>query len=157
MTRLSFFVLLIITLAFPAHAGESAVTARHGMMVAQEARAAEPGAETLPDAAVETEADKRMVIANYYLDRRDYIGAINRLKTVITRFRSSRRVAEALARITDAYLALGVKSEAQTAAAVLARKFPNSPWSAQAEGAVRSAGVDPLEDPQSWISPPFRP
>jgi outer membrane protein assembly factor BamD len=127
------------------------------MVVAQEARAAKPSVETLPNAAVETEADKSMLIANYYLDRRDYTGAINRLKTVIIRFRSSRRVAEALARITDAYLALGVRSEAQTAAAVLAREFPNSPWSAQAENAVRSAGLDPLENPQSWISPPFRP
>src|SRR5882724_1547981 len=60
MTRLSFFILLIIALAFPAHAGDGAVTARHGMVVAQEARAAKIGAEFLAkggnavDAAVAT-------------------------------------------------------------------------------------------------------
>jgi len=60
MTRLSFFILLVISLAVPAHAGDGAVTARHGMVVAQEARAAKIGAEVLAkggnavDAAVAT-------------------------------------------------------------------------------------------------------
>src|SRR5882672_7056122 len=60
MTRLSFFILLIIALASPAYAGDGAVTARHGMVVAQEARAAKVGAEFLAkggnavDAAVAT-------------------------------------------------------------------------------------------------------
>src|SRR6266571_3965414 len=60
MIRLSFFVLLLLSLALPSHAGDGAVTARHGMVVAQEARAAKIGAEFLAkggnavDAAVAT-------------------------------------------------------------------------------------------------------
>jgi thioredoxin-like negative regulator of GroEL len=148
MMRLSFFVLLLLSLASPSRAGDGAVTARHGMVVAQDARAAEAGAETLPDPAVEAEADKSMLIGGYYVDRGDYTGAANRFKTVVTRYRSSRRVAEALARLTKVYLALGVSSEAQATAAVLAREFPNSAWSALAQEALRSAGLEPLANPQ---------
>src|SRR3989440_6162539 len=60
MIRLSFLVLWFFSLALPAHAGDGAVTARHGMVVAQEARAAKVGAEVLAkggnavDAAVAT-------------------------------------------------------------------------------------------------------
>jgi outer membrane protein assembly factor BamD len=104
-------------------------------------------AETLPDAAVEAEADESMRIGSYYVDRGHHTGALALFKTVVTRYRSSRRVPEALAHLTKVYLALGVPSEAQTAAAVLAREFPNSPWRAQAENAVRSAGLEPLENP----------
>jgi outer membrane protein assembly factor BamD len=92
-----------------------------------------------------------MLIGGYYVDRGDYTGALTRFKLVLTRYRSSRRVAEALAHLTKVYLALGVPSEAQTAAAVLAREFPNSPWSALADEAVRSAGLEPLQNP------PFKP
>ena len=120
------FLFVIVTLALPAHAG----------------------AETLSNAAIEAEADKNMLIGGYYVERGDHTGALARFKTVVTRYRSSRRVAEALARLTKVYLALGIHSEAQTAAAVLAREFPNSPWSALAQEAVRSAGLEPLENPQ---------
>src|SRR3989442_2356067 len=60
MIRLSFFVLLLLSLVLPAHAGDGAVTARHGMVVAQEARAAKIGVEVLAkggnavDAAIAT-------------------------------------------------------------------------------------------------------
>src|SRR4051812_50178288 len=60
MIRLSFLVLLFFSLVLPSHAGDGAVTARHGMVVAQEARAARIGAEVLRqggnavDAAVAT-------------------------------------------------------------------------------------------------------
>src|SRR5262245_13089735 len=47
MARLSFFILLVFSLVVPAQAGDAAVTARHGMVVAQEARAARIGVEVL--------------------------------------------------------------------------------------------------------------
>jgi outer membrane lipoprotein YfiO len=116
---------VVVTLALPEHAG----------------------AETVPDPAVEAEAGKNMLIGGYYVERGDHTGALARFKTVVTRYRSSQRVAEALARLTKVYLALGVPSEAQTAAAVLAREFPNNPWTAEAENALRSAGLKPHEKP----------
>ena len=138
MISLSFFVLFLLTLALASHAGDGAVTARHGMVVAQEVRAAD---------ATDAEAERNMEIGRYYIGRHDYVSALARFRTVVTRYRSSPGVAEALARLTKTYLALGVTSEAQRAAAVLAREFPNSPWSAEAANAVRAAGLEPVENP----------
>jgi outer membrane protein assembly factor BamD len=114
-------------------------------------------AEILPDGAADAEAERNMRIGHYYIGRRDYTGAINRFKLVVTQYPSSPKVDEALARLTEAYLALAVPSEAQTAAAVLAREFPTSRWSALAQEAVRSAGLYPLENPRSWIGQAFKP
>jgi outer membrane protein assembly factor BamD len=88
-----------------------------------------------------------MLIGRYYIGRRDYTGAINRFRLVVTHYPSSRQIDEALARLSEAYLALGILSEAQTAAAMLAREFPNSRWSAFAEN----------ENRRSWICQAFRP
>src|SRR5262249_11416837 len=66
-----------------------------------------------------------------------------------------RHVEEALERLTEAYLALGVASEAQTAAAVLGHNFPDSRWYADAYRLVRSRGFEPSEDKGSWISRAF--
>ena len=63
-----------------------------------------------------------------------------------TQFPTSRHVEEALAHLTESYLALGIASEARTAVAVLGRKFPNGHWSAQARAALQSAGLEPAED-----------
>ena len=60
-------------------------------------------------------------------------------------FQTSRHVEEALARLTETYLALGIILEAQTAAAVLGRKFPNSHWTTTAHDALRSKGLEPAE------------
>jgi outer membrane protein assembly factor BamD len=114
-------------------------------------------AEILPDGAADAEAESIMLIGRYYVGRRDYTGAINRFRLVVTHYPSSRQIDEALARLTEAYLALGILSEAQTAAAVLAREFANSRWSALAQQAVRSTDLIPLENPRSSISQAFRP
>ena len=80
-----------------------------------------------------------------------------RLKSVLTQFpTSSQHTPEALARIAKSYLALGAASEAQTAVAVLDRKFPGSPWSGYAHTALESAALAPFEDERSWISKAFR-
>src|SRR5215472_11706454 len=59
-------------------------------------------------------AGKEMYLGRYYLDRRDYTGAINRFKVVVTRYQTTRHVEEALLRLTEAYMALGIIDEAQT-------------------------------------------
>ena len=101
-------------------------------------------------------AGKEMTIGRYYLDRRDYTGAINRFKVVVTKYQTTRQVEEALERLTEAYMALGIVSEAQTAAAVLGHNFPDSPWYKRAYQLVKSGGVEPREDTGSWISKAFR-
>jgi outer membrane protein assembly factor BamD len=101
-------------------------------------------AQTSADELADPDADKTMIIARYYISRGDYTGALSRLKT-LTRFQTSRYLDEALARLTEVYLKLGIASEAQNAAAVLARKFPNSRWSTYAADALRSAGLGLVE------------
>ena len=69
--------------------------------------------------------------------KRDYIGAINRFKVVVTQYQTTRHVEEALMRLTETYMALGIVNEAQTAAAVLGHNFPDSPWYKDAYGLVQ--------------------
>ena len=101
-------------------------------------------------------AGKEMEIGRFYMKRRDFTGAINRFKVVVTQFQTTREVEEALARLTEAYLSLGIVNEAQTAAAVLGHNFPDSPWYKDAYSLMKSAGVEPNENKDSWISRAFK-
>jgi outer membrane protein assembly factor BamD len=101
-------------------------------------------------------AGKEMATGRYYLDKKDYTGAINRFKVVVTRYQTTRHVEEALMRLTEAYMALGIVEEAQTAAAVLGHNFPDSPWYRHAYQLVTSGGAVPSENQGSWISRAFR-
>ena len=101
-------------------------------------------------------AGKEMEVGRYYLERRNYVGAINRFKTVVTEAQTTRHVEEALARLAEAYMALGVVNEAQTAAAVLGHNFPDSPWYKDTYKLLQSGGLEPHEDRGSWISRALR-
>jgi outer membrane protein assembly factor BamD len=101
-------------------------------------------------------AGKEMVIGRYYLDRKDFPGAINRFKIVVTKYQTTRQVEEALMRLTECYMALGIAPEAQTAAAVLGHNFPDSAWYKDAYNLVKSGGKEPHEDKGSWISRAFK-
>jgi outer membrane protein assembly factor BamD len=100
-------------------------------------------------------AAKEMEIGRYYMKRADYLAGINRFKTVITNYQNSSQTPEALYRITEGYMALGVTSEAQTAAAVLGHNFPQSQWYKDAYTLVSSNGQAPVENQSSWISKIF--
>jgi outer membrane protein assembly factor BamD len=101
-------------------------------------------------------AAKEMAIGRYYMEKRDFSGAINRFKTVVTRYQTTRHVEEALARLTEAYMAIGIVGEAQTAAAILGHNFPDSRWYKDAYNLVKSGGVEPTENQGSWISRAFK-
>ena len=101
-------------------------------------------------------AGKEMQIGRFYLSKRDFPGAINRFKVVVTQYQTTREVEEALERLTEAYVALGLIDEAQTAAAVLGHNFPDSPWYKDAYKLVKGAGVEPNENKDSWISRAFK-
>jgi outer membrane protein assembly factor BamD len=101
-------------------------------------------------------AGKEMLIGRYYMQRKDFTGAINRFKIVVTRYQTTRHVEEALARLTEAYMSLGIIQEAQTAAAVLGHNFPDSRWYKDAYTLVKSGGKEPYEDEGSWMSKAFK-
>lgn len=102
--------------------------------------------------ALDSLAAKEMTVGRYYLKRRNYLASINRFKRVVSDYPNTRQVEEALMRLTEAYLALGIANEAQTAAAVLGHNFPNSKWYKDAYVLLQSDGLAPREDTGSWLS-----
>jgi outer membrane protein assembly factor BamD len=102
-------------------------------------------------------AGKEMDVGRFYMNKRDFVGAINRFKVVVTQYQTTRHVEEALMRLTEAYVALGIMDEAQTAAAVLGHNFPDSSWYKDAYNLVKTAGGEPTaENKGSWISRAFQ-
>jgi outer membrane protein assembly factor BamD len=93
-----------------------------------------PNSEYAKDSQLKAElardhlAGKEMSIGRYYLRRGQYLAAINRFRSVVERYQTTTHVPEALHRLTEAYLALGLEQEAQKNAAVLGYNFPSSPW-----------------------------
>jgi len=100
-------------------------------------------------------AGKEMQIGRYYLEQRQYIAAINRFKDVVTNYQDTREVEEALERLVEANMALGLSGEAQEAAAVLGHNFPDSPWYKDAYTLLQTGGLSPREDKGSWLSKLF--
>ena len=101
-------------------------------------------------------AGKEMEIGRYNLDKRNYTGAINRFKTVVTQYQTTRHVEEALMRLTEAYMSIGIVPEAETAAAVLGHNFPDSKWYKDAYNLVKSGGLEPSENKGSYLSKAFK-
>ncbi|MSP20403.1 MAG: outer membrane protein assembly factor BamD [Alphaproteobacteria bacterium] len=101
-------------------------------------------------------AGKEMTIGRFYIQRGEYVSAINRFRQVIKEYQSTSHVPEALYRLTEAYLALGVVPEAQSAAAVLGYNFPGSDWYQDSYRLLAHAGVappldqTPAEEVRSW-------
>jgi outer membrane protein assembly factor BamD len=100
-------------------------------------------------------AAKEVAIGRYYQKKKNFIGAINRFKIVVTQYQTTRHVEEALMRLTECYMTLGIVPEAQTAAAVLGHNFPDSAWYKDAYELVKGSGFEPQENNSSWISRAF--
>ncbi len=113
-------------------------------------------AKTKLEAARDQLAGREIAVGRYYMGKRDYTAAINRYKTVVTQYQTTRHVEEALARLTEAYMAIGIVDEAQTAAAVLGHNFPDSRWYKDAYNLVKSGGLEPAENKSSYISKAFK-
>jgi outer membrane protein assembly factor BamD len=100
-------------------------------------------------------AAKEMETGRYLMRQKDFIGAINRFKVVVTQYQTTRHVEEALLRLTECYMTLGIVQEAQTAAAVLGHNFPDSKWYKEAYELVKSGGLEPKES-DGWMSQAFK-
>ncbi|MCA1367571.1 outer membrane protein assembly factor BamD [Bradyrhizobium sp. BRP14] len=97
-------------------------------------------------------AGKEMQVGRYYLERKEYLAAISRFRTVVEQYPNTNQVEEALARLVEAYYAMGVTAEAQTAAAVLGHNYPDSQWYADSFKLLQSGGLEPRETGTSWIA-----
>jgi outer membrane protein assembly factor BamD len=99
-------------------------------------------------------AGKEMQVGRYYLERREYLAAINRFKSVVLTYQDTRQIEEALERLTEAYLAMGLTGEAQAAAAVLGHNFPDSTWYQSAYKLLQTGGLEPQMN-GGWLSRAF--
>ncbi len=97
-------------------------------------------------------AASEMNVGRYYLNRQNYVGAINRFKTVVAEYQTTAHAEEALYRICEANMTLGVVPEAQAAAAVLGHNFPNSDWYKRSYALLKSGGVSPSIGGDSWFT-----
>ncbi len=97
-------------------------------------------------------AGKEMEIGRYYMQRREYLAAINRFKYVIEKFQTTRHVPEALHRVTESYLALGITDEAQMATAVLGYNYPGSSWYQDSYTLLEQNSLKPQQKKSSWLS-----
>ncbi len=96
-------------------------------------------------------AGKEMTIGRYYLQRRNYLAALNRFQTVIRDFQTTTHVPEALHRLVEINLALGVEREAQATGAVLGYNFPGSDWYLDSYALLTGEDLRPEAQEDSWI------
>lgn len=105
------------------------------------------------DLTFDSLAGKEMNIGRYYERQGHYLAGINRFKVVIDQYQTTTHVPEALLRLTESYLAIGLTDEARKSAAVLGHNFPGSEWYLDAYQLVEGNLLEPTEgDPwyQFW-------
>ncbi len=99
-------------------------------------------------------AGKEMTIGRYYERQGQYLAAINRFRRVVDNFQTTTHVPEALHRLTESYLALGIVDEARSSAAVLGHNYPGSEWYQDSYALLTGipAGTTDEGPPKSWIT-----
>jgi outer membrane protein assembly factor BamD len=104
------------------------------------------------DLAFDHLAGKEMEIGRYYLRRKHYAAAINRFRVVVQDFQTTTHTAEALMRLAEAYLSLGLTDEAQTAGAILGHNYQSSPFYEDTYRLLTSRGLQPEARGNSWLA-----
>ena len=89
-------------------------------------------------------AGKEMEIGRFYEDRHQWLAASMRFRTVIDKYQTTSHTPEALMRLTETYLALGVRPEAERSAAVLGANYPGTDWYNRAYKLMREYPVEPI-------------
>lgn len=101
-------------------------------------------------------ASKEMEVGRYYLKRSHYVSAINRFRGIIEDFSTTSQVPEALHRLVEAYLSLGLTDEAQTAGAILGYNYKSNEWYERSFELLRSKGLKPKSSGNSWLGQIYR-
>jgi outer membrane protein assembly factor BamD len=97
-------------------------------------------------------AGKEMSVGRYYLGNGQYAAAINRFRVVVETWQTSTHIEEALYRLTEGYLLLGLTNEASSAAAVLGHNYPSSEWYQRAFRLLGEQGLAPQLNSGSWLA-----
>lgn len=108
------------------------------------------------DLAFDHLAAKEMEIGRYYLKGRHYSAAINRFRVVVEQFQTTTHTAEALHRLVECYLGLGLTDEAQTSAAILGFNYQSSPFYLDSFNLLKNQGLAPQAKGDSWLASIYR-
>ncbi len=108
------------------------------------------------DLAFDHLAGKEMEIGRYYLKRDHYTAAINRFRVVVEDFQTTTHTAEALHRLVEAYLSLGLNTEAQTAGAILGHNFRGTEWYEDSYRLLTGQGLQPAFYKNNWLGAIYR-
>ncbi|MFM7347416.1 MAG: outer membrane protein assembly factor BamD [Tagaea sp.] len=92
-------------------------------------------------------AGKEMEVGRFYLNRQQWLAAVNRFRTVVDKYQTTSHVPEALHRLTEAYMALGLVDEARRSTAVLGHNYPGSEWYADSFALVGTGQLPRDERP----------
>lgn len=96
-------------------------------------------------------AGAEMEIGRWYVGQKLYIAAIGRFRTVVEKYQTTSHVPEALERLVECYMALGITKEAKATAAVLGYNFPGSDWYEDAYRLLAAKNLTPEPESDSWI------
>ena len=108
------------------------------------------------DLAFDHLAAKEMEIGRYYLKRKNFAAAINRFRVVVEQFQTTSHTPEALHRLVEAYLSLGITDEAQTAGAILGHNFQSTEWYQDSYRLLTRRGLVPEAKGDSWLARVYR-
>lgn len=111
------------------------------------------------DLALDHLAGKEMDIGRFYLKRGHISAAINRFRAVVEDYQTTSHTAEALHRLVEAYLALGLEGEAQTAGAILGHNYQATEWYEESYALLTKEGLTPngkSAKTESWLSSVYR-
>jgi len=108
------------------------------------------------DLAFDHLAAKEMEIGRYYLKRDHFMAAINRFRVVVEEFGTTTHSAEALYRLIEAYLSLGLEAEAQTAGAILGHNFQSTEWYQDGFNLLPTRGLAPEAEATGWLQELYR-
>ena len=96
-------------------------------------------------------AAKEMEVGRYYLKRDHFAAAINRFRVVVEEFETTSHTPEALYRLVEAYLSLGLTDEAQTAGAILGYNFRSTEWYEDAYALLTKQGLEAKSRGDNWL------
>lgn len=114
-----------------------------------------PGSDYARDAELKNDmvkdqlAGKEMEVGRYYLQRGEHLAAINRFKKVVTDYQQTTHTPEALHRLVESYISIGLMGQAQQTAAVLGHNYPGSDWYADSYALMQGQGVDLPQPPDA--------
>ncbi len=108
------------------------------------------------DLAFDHLAGKEMEIGRYYLKRSHYAAAVNRFRIVVEDFQTTTHTAEALHRLVESYLSLGLTDEAQTAGAILGHNYQSTEWYQDSFALLTGQGLSMVEAGNNWLSSIYR-